>query len=299
MKITKIEMDTDTFIKIQDNPIQRDTVNHAKKAVKRHLKEYTEPQRVVAIAQLTGSKKRWKVDGHTRSLLWDSGKLKAPTTVYVTVYHISNEEELIELYSHFDNKDAAETRQDQLTGALNYLKISGISRMRTHKLGILSAITLIDRALKRSNEDATVLVRISPYKKELTALLEQGWMYNTKQGQPGTPSCVTGTFLILSKLYGNDCLGFWSGYNTGKGMDSTRSGRDGSKAAVDWILRARNNNTIAGRDSGAYNIIALLKAYEFYRKRKNVERITTLVTKNANQSSTLQLGVYLKELGYS
>ena len=116
MKITRIVMDVDDFIKIQDNPIQRDTVRHAKKASKFHLKKYHDSHRVVAIGRLIGSKIQWKVDGHTRAYLWamiGEDGLTAPKTVFVDVYHVKDEKEVVELYRCFDNRNAVETNIDQ------------------------------------------------------------------------------------------------------------------------------------------------------------------------------------------
>jgi len=302
MKITRIEMDVDKFIKIQDNPIQRDTIKHAIKAKKFHLKKFHESHRVVAIARLTGSKREWKVDGHTRSLLWELGGeegLKAPKTVLADVYYVKDETEVVELYRCFDNKHAVETNIDQVTGALNYFGFKGHDRTLSRKLGLLNAVTIIDQALKRDKKDITVKDKLAPYKKEIKVILQQNWQYNLKSQRPGTPSCVTAAFIILTRLFKNDCLGFWSGYNSGKGMESFKSGRDGSLAAADWIKKARLERRLIGRDGATYATITLLNAYELYRRRKKVDRLTILFKRNLNLSPNAQLGQLLKDLGFS
>jgi len=302
VKITRIEMEVDEFIKIQDNPIQRDTVTHAKKAIKNHLNKYHDSHIVVAIGRMVGRKTQWKIDGHTRAYLWlkvGTGSLKAPKTVLVDVYHVKDEQEVIEVYRCFDNKNAVESNADQITGALNYFGFKMHSRIMAKKLGLLNAVTTIDLSLKRFDANKTVLKKLEPYKKEIKVILEQTWGYNLKQINPGTPSCVAAAFFVLIRLYKDDSLGFWSGFNSGKGRSSFKSGRDGSLAAADWIKKARAEKRIMGREETAYSVIALLNAYEFYRRRKKVDRLSFLLKRDLNISPLAQLGKLLKDLGYS
>jgi len=295
MKITKTEMATTKFMKIRDNPIQRDTELHAKKAKKRHLKTYHERHRVVAIAKLGGD--TYLLDGHTRIFLWKSGDLKMPETVIVDVYKVDSMKEMLKLYECFDNSFAAETKAEQIIGAINYLGFKNYSPNQVRNLAWMQATRCIDVALKRYNPNTRVIEKLTPYKKEIGILLNQNWDVNYKQVRPGIPSCVVAAFLILIKLYNTDSLGFWDGYYSGKGR-TLRSGMDGSQAAANWIKKARKNKELMGIENTPCGIMAILNAYVFYRKRKPVEKLSQLYKYDSKLSTMMQLRIMLEELGY-
>lgn len=116
-------------------------------------------------------------------------------------------------------------------------------------------------------------------------------------GRPGTPSCVIAAFLITYKLYGDECLGFWDGYYSGKGREMLKSGRDGSLAAAEWVIRARKNKELMGVDM-ARNIEAILNAFEYYWDEKNVKDLRLLYKNDLKKSSVGQLSDFLKKMGY-
>jgi hypothetical protein len=103
------------FISISDNPRQRDTERHAKKAVK-WLSKPAETHEVVSIAQLADGR-QFKLDGHTRAHLWSNGKIPAPDKVKAVQFDCKSIQEVMELYTHFDNAKAVETATDKVAGA--------------------------------------------------------------------------------------------------------------------------------------------------------------------------------------
>lgn len=110
-------MTLEEFASIADNPRQRDTEKHASKAIRRHLKKASPVHACVAVAAINGVPV-CKLDGHTRCFLWQLGKLDRPSTkLTVSVFPVSSLKEAAELYSHFDNTDAAEGASDKLSGA--------------------------------------------------------------------------------------------------------------------------------------------------------------------------------------
>lgn len=119
--VVHTDMKTDQFIQIQDNPRQRDTEKHAKSAIKKHLKEPSPSHLRVAIA--TNDREHWKLDGHTRAYLWETGKLEKPEYVKVDIYYVRNRQEAEDLYNCFDNRDAVETTADLIHGSLRSLGI--------------------------------------------------------------------------------------------------------------------------------------------------------------------------------
>lgn len=296
MKIKTIEMDTDKFIKIQPNPIQRDTEYHSAKALKFHLSKEAVTHAKVSLARC--GKIMWKLDGHTRAHLWKEGDLKAPSILSVDIYDVKSKEEAIELYRHFDNNDAAESNADKTAGALRLMGLMHFNSNFMRNTGLVNAAQVIHLAIKKPVIRGLVLELLLPWKSEIKTLIEQQWnVYATKKA-PGTPSCVIAAFLITTKMYKQDCLGFWDGYYSGNGADSLRSGRDGSKAAIDWIFKVRRNEMIMGRHYTAMNTQALITAYQFYRAKKKVDKLNMLYKRNHNQSTSGQLGEYLKSIGF-
>jgi hypothetical protein len=61
--------------------------------------------------------KVWKVDGHSRALLWTNGSLRRPDSVFATVFRCESRETLYDLYSTYDHPAAAETLFDRVSGA--------------------------------------------------------------------------------------------------------------------------------------------------------------------------------------
>jgi hypothetical protein len=116
MAVRSIVMSVDDFISVPDNPRQRDTEAHARKALRSHLRK-SSPTHVNVSAAAIGGTVICKLDGHTRSLLWSTGKLSRPKSLMVTVYEVNSLEEAKELYTHFDNSSAAESSSDKLSGA--------------------------------------------------------------------------------------------------------------------------------------------------------------------------------------
>lgn len=296
MKIKTVAMDVNEFLNIQSNPIQRDTKIHAQKALKFHLSSASITQEKVAIAR--NGKSQWKLDGHTRAYLWEKGLLEAPNTVSCDIYPVENVGEAIQLYKEFDNTDAAETIADKTTGALNYMGITNYNKFFSRNTGLVSAIQNINLALKKYEPRQDIVQMLLPWKKELQMLINQHWTSNTSQGLPGVPSCIISCFLVTTRMYKNDSLGFWDGYYYGIGSETLKSGRCGCTAAIDWIFKARKDELIGGRVNSMRNIEAVLTAYFFYRAKKPVKKLNELYKRNHNTSYSMQLGQYLEDIGF-
>lgn len=114
--VTVVKMTVDAWIAVKDNPKQRDTERHAQRAINKHLKEASVTHGVVAAAQVLGGE-MYKLDGHTRALLWSDGRLAKPSHVEVMVFPCQNIDEVIRLYDTFDNPGAVDTTPDALHSA--------------------------------------------------------------------------------------------------------------------------------------------------------------------------------------
>ena len=116
--VTTAEMTVDAWIALPHHPHQRNTVRHSRAV---HLKQAKQAAGAVAnhlahvvAARLEGN--YYKIDGHTRSYLWEQGKLPRPALLHVTIYQVSSRAELDALYEVFDASTASKTRYDQVYG---------------------------------------------------------------------------------------------------------------------------------------------------------------------------------------
>lgn len=202
---------------VPDNPIQRDTEKHAKKAQTRHLSKPAPSHCRTALAELPNGK-RFKLDGHTRSFLWESGHLAAPEWVYADVYEVAGVNEAIELYKHFDNASAAENATDRLTGAYRLQGIFPISRLLTQG-GVTSAFQLIEGK-------QPIYESVKKWEKELLLL-------DSLDLQPERmPASLITAALLTVRRHPKKAPMFWELFSEDKG---TRSG--GKSCGVDELSR--------------------------------------------------------------
>lgn len=215
MKI--IQMQPIQWAAVADNPIQRNTEEHAKKAVRGHLSASSSAQAVVHAAVLPNGK-MIKLDGHTRSLLWADGRLAAPATVQVVLHEVKSMKEAMDLYKHFDNPGSTENATDRLSGAYRLHGIVPKNRLLTHG-GITSAFHLIDH-------HRHIYEMVGEWKTELTLLDE---LEAANSAMPSTLICAA---LLTLRKHGPRALDFWRLYAVGGG---TRV--DGKSCGVDELCR--------------------------------------------------------------
>ena len=216
--MTTIQMTPAQWAQVEDNPIQRDTELHARKATRTHLKTPSSAHRHVHAAHLPDGK-LVKLDGHTRSLLWEDGRLKKPEVVEVALHEVRNMQEAIDLYKHFDNPSATETATDRLTGAYRFHGISPRSELLTNG-GISTALNIINQSSPQ------IYDMVGEWKDELMMLDD----INATHQQMS--SVLIAACLLTLRKHGSRALDFWRLYCAGGG---TRI--DGKSCGVDELTR--------------------------------------------------------------
>jgi hypothetical protein len=113
-------MSVDAWIGLADHPRRRDTERHIRKPEWELLRRRAqgpvlEMLRWVVAGQV--GDQVWKVDGHSRALLWSRGSLPRPKSIFAKVFRCDSREALYDLYSTFDHPAAAETLFDRVSGA--------------------------------------------------------------------------------------------------------------------------------------------------------------------------------------
>ncbi len=241
------KMLSEDWIKVEDNPIQRDTERHAAKA--NHLRTPHPTHAFVFAAELP-SGKLIKLDGHTRALLWKRKEVTAPMQVTVGIIPVKDRAEAEMLYKDFDSREALETMRDKVSGAFNrhdFAPKSGLvaagnltSALRI-AYGVLTGGTVKRGAsggsgnageASRKLRKTDVYDMIDEFSYELHALdgfgLRQGFV----------PGGVVGAFLLSYRRYGHKITPFWQGVfaNTG---DKIGGNMDAIQATYELILGRR------------------------------------------------------------
>jgi hypothetical protein len=160
--VENIKMTVAQWAEVLDNPRQRNTVAHAAKASRKHLKTASQAQARVSAARLPGGD-LVKLDGHTRSLLWSTEKLRPPSAVHVDVYAVKSMEEAKELYTHFDGTGPTENAPDRLFGAFREAGIQPES-------GLLTSCMHTSALRNLGERDSTIYQTVKAWKRELQLL---------------------------------------------------------------------------------------------------------------------------------
>lgn len=239
------KMSVADWIKVQDNPIQRDTEKHAAKA--KHLKTPLPIHAFVFACELPNGK-LIKLDGHTRALLWQRGQVPSPGTVDVAIVPAKDLAHAEELYKAFDSKDALETMRDKVSGAFHRFGFEPQSALLqtgsiTSALRIAYAIFLGGSAsvgiggrgpISKTTQRADVYTMINEFSPELFALDGLGL------GPGQMNSGIMAAFLASFRRYSHKVTPFWVAVvgNKGSKIDGEM---DAVQAVTEMILARRRS----------------------------------------------------------
>jgi hypothetical protein len=247
-------MTHEEWFTVPDCPIQRDTKRHADKASKSHLKEQSSAQLIVHMATLPDGR-CFKIDGHTRSLLWEDGRLPVPELLHVMVHPCQSLQEVLHLYTHFDGQGQAEDAPDKVYGAFRFHKISPNSSLIKK-----CRLAMVMRALPYPGNNTYDAV--SCWKKEIIAFDNTGPV-------PGThfPSGVLAGALATFRRHPKAAIAFWTNYQNDQGVKSGKE-RDGVQALREFVQRRRKTT---GRDcaSNIYDLACrVISTFESWRSKR-------------------------------
>lgn len=255
IKLTQTTMTANEWLRVADCPIQRDTEEHAKKARNKHLKTASPTHSRVSAAQLPDGE-IYKLDGHTRALLWKDGSLEAPPYLFVDMYMVDFMSEVEDLYKQFDNSDAVETASDKLRGAFRLHGFKPESGLILFG-GLTSAITVLDGKSK-----SNIYSSITPW-MEAIKLIDGCGFTNTR-----FTAGVLAAALLTAQIYGAEATEFWVRFANDDGR-KTADGRDGVQALSDLLVDKRARRQLAGRE----NIMEILsKAISCFEKDRKGEK---------------------------
>lgn len=268
MAIKIIPMSVENFISIPDNPRQRDTVRHATKAMKGHLRFPSETQSVVAIACINGMPV-CKLDGHTRAYLWANGDLEVVNqTLTVQAYEVKSIDEACELYTHFDSSGAVEGSVDKLSGAC---KQAGL---------VLTSGLLSDHAFNTALKVAHHLGGGGSGLNEyyIVGLWRPAIAEVDSWGLPKTKfkgSGLVSLMLILAASPGSEpelARQFFTKFSNGEGSKSNGR-KDGVQALEEHMMERRAKNLMTGYENILDMINKGYSCFSAWSKNKTVVNV--------------------------
>ena len=237
MRIKQIKIKPDDWSEIQENPRQRDTVAHAKKALKAHLKDYSETHARVAAAELPDGT-RYKLDGHTRDYLWCREQLKAPKMLYCDLYIVDSLDQVTMLYQCFDNQFASETAGDRLASAFNLHNVSHTARMFKSGGTTTALKTLFSqRRTQLIKVDGADPVKV--FKKSLNIIDKANFRHFN------FPAPVMAAMIMTVHKDGDLALTFWKNYDEDLGKKTAKR-FDAVYCLRDFIRTTREQKIFLG-----------------------------------------------------
>lgn len=233
-----VNIKSDDYITIPENPVQRDTKNRALKANvgKGHLRFPHPSHTTVSIALLISNKniktseltikelldmiksddyKKVKLDGHTRSYLWERNLLIKPDILVCAVYFVDEIEQAKDFYRAYDSKNATETPKDRLYSALRdaftYPPKSTIWKKTGAKVAIEVAF------YNNASMPDEKLINIHKTDRIACHVLQTVDNCNLLNIKALNASVMAAMFLSILRD-GASALGFWIDFSHGKGV---------------------------------------------------------------------------------
>jgi len=256
-----IDMSVEAWAAIPDNPRQRDTERRARWSANRHLAKYSKTHDFV-YAATKGGEIICKIDGHTRSYLWERGELDLPPSGRVTVLLVSvaSLREAKEVYDMLDAQPAYKRPEDQIFGST-----------REHKFRLRSTLLYrcrfsVQLALAESGDFHCDRYETVPkWKKELLDL--------DALDLSGAYTVLIAVMLLSIRRDGLETAGpFWTALDKDEGIKDSR-GADGVQALAQHMAVRKAEGRTSGYDNLKDIIGRAWYAYEAWLDGKRVKRL--------------------------
>lgn len=174
----------------------------------RHLRELKPEHCEVAMA-ITKSGQLYKIDGHTRALMWKNGRLERPDNLLVRVFSALDKEEVKRIYDSFDSARAAKGGLDQVQSGMAEHNIV----LQTPWLQKGQFPSILNLAAKSLGMGKLKLIeKVGAFKKELELFDSL-----TPTKSKFVVGIAAGTLIALRK-HGAAALPFFENYEAGAGV---------------------------------------------------------------------------------
>lgn len=207
------KMTPDEWYAVPDNPRQRDTEAHARKAGKEHLKTDDPMHVLVHMARIVETGGNMKIDGHTRGKMWHDGTLTPkPATLQVVNWKCDTIEDAMVAYTRFDSQHAVETSGDKIAGAMHQHGIDFSSPLLSERR--------FGTGLQIAHQAAygfTAYNRDQIYEIVLNWAEELEMFDDTEPTHFRWPGPLTGAALLLLRAYRNNAIPFLMAWQANAG----------------------------------------------------------------------------------
>lgn len=252
-----IEMTASQWHATENNPRQRDTESHGRRAD--HLRRPHPAHSKVNAARLPDGH-LLKLDGHTRDWLWAAGKLAPPPILFVDIWECPSRDAACELYVTFDSSDAVETVTDKLFGGVRESGLEFQSEV-LKSFRYVAALRigyelLFGQTAARSTQVYTLLEFWTP---QLMVIDECGG--TRKLFHTG----ILAAALLCAYRYGTDAVPFWTAYAKRQG-NKVGDEMDAVQALELRMLERRRVGVLNGRANSLKVITYSLSAFERFKR---------------------------------
>ncbi|WKZ86296.1 hypothetical protein N5B55_04920 [Ralstonia pickettii] len=254
--------------------VQRDTARHAAR-IEPHMRQFLSPHREVQAARLPDGS-LVKLNGHSRDLLWQEGRIPVPDTLLVTVHVVADMEQARRLYWAYDNATAVETPTDKVFGACRRLGMEFTSSYCKEMRFSAALAAISPKHLKEKDQ------RIEYWQEELKALDSLGVSRATFINP------VTSIFLVTMRKYGDAALVFWMTFSERGGVKD-EAGYDAIEGLGAW-LDARKKDGWGNGTSQKQIRNVVLGAFMAWHKNNGVR----FVNPKALEKRALELTRFVK-----
>lgn len=97
----------------------------------KHIRRFSDflPTHTLVAMVIYPDGRRFKVDGHTRTVAWESGVCAPPSDVLVITYHVNGDIDARQIYNSIDNIEGVKNSADQIYSAIRELGMKPISAL--------------------------------------------------------------------------------------------------------------------------------------------------------------------------
>jgi hypothetical protein len=241
--IVTAQMAVDDWIALPDHPHHRNPASHASAV---HLRQAKRAAGAVAsllahVVAACWEGNYYKVDGHARGYLWETGELPRPDSLHATIYRVASRAELDALYEAFDTSTAIKTGYDQVLAGFRDCGLQ-LQSKRLRQGFLNDALNIALRGATRELQDhrlpeLDVYRAVAAFKPELELL--DGI---DPQPLPFYSGVVAAALIGLTLFSPRRVLDFFGKLNRGEG-----NRKNGRSDPVDAVLNVIQHMTLEKR----------------------------------------------------
>ena len=246
----QIEMSVEEWLRVPDNPRQRNTESRLIKA-KSYLANPLPIHRFVTAARLPDGR-LIKIDGHTRAALWFHGLIPRPESVICTVIPVDDLQQAAELYWACDTPEASKRLSDYLFGTL---KASGR--------------TITAKWVEQAVGGALALIEgLRSVRSVMNEAIEAWWPEIEWVCQQPTPVEIARRSSVLAGIMASGCNEIVAGFMAALSRGGTQIAgkRDGVAALIRALELRKSAKQTSGDQNRYYDAGLTVAAIEVYKR---------------------------------